>query len=181
MTEWLDVYDSRGRATGRVQARDRAGGDTDYYLTVRIWVRDAAGRLLVTRRQSDRFWYPGCWETPGGFAQAGESSFAAASRELAEETGLVPEEKEWLLLGERIYEDIFSAHRYHAIVASYLVQLAEETVRITPQESEVAGFVWVPGEDYVALQAKWEMEPFTPASFALYGEQIMTGISRCKK
>ena len=54
MTEWLDVYDCRGRATGRVQPRDQVGGEEDYYLTVRIWVRDAGGRLLLTRRQGDR-------------------------------------------------------------------------------------------------------------------------------
>ena len=58
MTEWLDVYDCRGRATGRVQPRDQVGGEEDYYLTVRIWVRDAGGRLLLTRRQGDRVWYP---------------------------------------------------------------------------------------------------------------------------
>ena len=92
MTEWLDVYDCRGRATGRVQPRDQVGGEEDYYLTVRIWVRDAGGRLLLTRRQGDRVWYPGCWEVPGGFAQAGETGFVAASRELAEETGLTPGE-----------------------------------------------------------------------------------------
>ena len=82
MTEWLDIYDSLGRATGRVQARDQTGNEGDYFLIVRIWVRDAAGQLLVTRRQRDRIWYPGCWETAGGFAQAAENSFAAAQREL---------------------------------------------------------------------------------------------------
>lgn len=180
MTEWLDVYDSHGRATGRVQPRDQVGGEDDYYLMVRIWVREAGGRLLVTQRQRDRFWYPSCWECPGGFAQAGETGFVAARRELAEETGLEPEEKAWRLLGDYIYEDIFSQHRYHAIVASYLVQLAEEMPDICPQAEEVAGWLWVPGEDYTAFQEERPMEPFTPASFQLYSEQILTGFPKRK-
>ena len=176
MTEWLDIYDSLGRATGRVQARDGSdGGEEDYYLTVRVWVRDAAGRILLTRRQRDRFWYPDCWETPGGFARAGESAFAAASRELAEETGLVPDEKGWRLLGRHIYEDCFAGHRYHAFVASYLAQLAEERPEIAPQPSEVSDYVWIPGAEYPALQERWSVEPFTTSSFTLHGERILAG------
>ena len=176
MTEWLDVYDCRGRATGRVQPRDQVGGEEDYYLTVRIWVRDAGGRLLLTRRQGDRVWYPGCWEVPGGFAQAGETGFLAASRELAEETGLTPGEKAWRLLGTYLYQDVFSQHWYHTMVASYLVQLPEERTSIRPQETEVADWLWVPGSDYPAFQTQRDMEPFTPASFQLYGQQIIEGV-----
>lgn len=178
MKEWLDVYDCRGRATGRIQLRDQVGGETDYYLTVRIWVREAGGRLLLTQRQTDRVWYPNCWETPGGFAQAGETNFVAARRELQEETGLIPQEKSWQLLGTHLYKDVFSKHWYHTLVASYLVQLTEEVPCVHPQEAEVAGCLWVPGPYYPTFQSEREMEPFTPASFTLYGEQILHGFSK---
>lgn len=176
MTEWLDVYDAQGQATGRIQARDQVGAEGDYYMTVTIWVRDGAGRLLLTRRAENRIWYPGCWEVPGGFAQAGETNFMAARRELAEETGLQLTEKAWRLLGTRCYEDIFSRHRYHAITSSYLVQLTEEVPRIQPQPEEVAEWLWIPMEDYPTFQAKRDMEPFTPASFQLYEGQILRGL-----
>lgn len=181
MTEWLDVYDNRGQATGRVQARDQVGGEEDYYLTVRIWVREATGQLLLTRRQWDRVWYPGCWEVPGGFAKVGETSFVAACRELQEETGLVPAEKAWRFLDTYLYQHIFSNHRYHTMVASYLVQLEEALPRIQPQDTEVAEWLWVPGSHYPTFQAEREMEPFTPASFQRYGEQILAGLPSRKK
>ena len=94
---------------------------------------------------------------------------------------MAPEEKAWRLLGDYIYEDIFSQHRYHAIVASYLVQLTEEMPCIRPQAEEVADWLWVPGSDYPTFQAERAMEPFTPASFQLYGDQILTGFSQRKK
>ena len=177
MAEWLDIYDRQGRATGRIQARDGTeGGGDNCYLTVRVWVRDAAGRILATLRQRDRFWYPDCWETPGGFARAGEGAFAAACRELIEETGLVPDEKGWLLLGEHVYDDSFSGCPYHAMVVSYLAQLAEERPVITLQTAEVAEYLWVPGEEYPALLTRRRMEPFTSTSFAAHWERILAGI-----
>ena len=181
MAELLDIYDSRGRATGRVQPRDGQTGGENYYLTVRVWVRDAAGRLLVTRRQADRVWRPGAWEVSGGFAQAGESPFAAACRELREETGLTPGEKDWLRLGRFVYEDVFSGVPYHAFVDSYLVQLAEEQVPITPQASEVSDWTWVDGTRFAAFEGEREMEPFTAGGFERYRERILAGIPRRKK
>ena len=62
-------------------------------MTERIAVavqRDAQGRILVRRRPKDAPSYPGCWETPGGKVQAGESWAEAAEREFEEETGLDP-------------------------------------------------------------------------------------------
>lgn len=154
-----------GAAPAKVQPRDQVGGEEDYYLTVRIWVRDAGGRLLLTRRQGDRVWYPGCWEVPGGFAQAGETGLWPPGRELAEETGLTPGEKAWRL-GTYLYQDVFSQHWYHTMVASYLVQLPEERTSIRPQETEGSGLAVGSGSDYPAFQTQRDMEPFTfrPAS-----------------
>lgn len=46
-------------------------------------VRDAAGRVLVTRRTDDGLWHP-----PGGFADLGETTTHTIVREVREETGL---------------------------------------------------------------------------------------------
>ncbi|MFD5899639.1 NUDIX domain-containing protein [Streptomyces sp. NPDC060366] len=46
----------------------------------------AAGRVLLIERGWNP--YEGCWALPGGHVDAGETSLAAASRELAEETGI---------------------------------------------------------------------------------------------
>jgi 8-oxo-dGTP diphosphatase len=47
----------------------------------------AAGHVLLI----ERGWppYEGCWALPGGHVDAGETSLAAAARELEEETGII--------------------------------------------------------------------------------------------
>lgn len=46
----------------------------------------AAGHVLLIERGWDP--YEGCWALPGGHVDAGETSLAAAARELEEETGI---------------------------------------------------------------------------------------------
>lgn len=58
-------------------------------LTADICVfRKAAGQLQVLLVERGGHPYLGCWATPGGFVSPGETADQAASRELAEETGV---------------------------------------------------------------------------------------------
>jgi ADP-ribose pyrophosphatase YjhB (NUDIX family) len=55
---------------------------------------DDTGRVLLTRRAWEP--YAGLWDLPGGFLHEDEHPLDALHRELAEETGLQVEPRDWL-------------------------------------------------------------------------------------
>ncbi|HEY0335088.1 MAG TPA: Nudix family hydrolase [Stenotrophomonas sp.] len=67
-------------------------------------IRDARGRILLTRRTESRD-MPGLWEFPGGKREAGESSAQALARELHEELGIEAEVGDWLMEVPQLYPD----------------------------------------------------------------------------
>ena len=88
MTEYWDIYDENRRKTGKLHARGIPLGKGEYHLVVHVWVQNSNGDFLITKRERDKFPFPGCWECTGGSALAGESSLDAALRETLEETGI---------------------------------------------------------------------------------------------
>ena len=87
MPELWDLYDIDRRPLNRTIQRGEALPEGTYHLAVGIAVFNTKGDILLTQRAQVKSQYPGCWEIPGGCAQAGETSLEAACRELREETG----------------------------------------------------------------------------------------------
>jgi mutator protein MutT len=57
-------------------------------LSVKAFVRDDAGHILLLRRSTESIVFPGQWDLPGGKCDPGESFWEALVREVDEETGL---------------------------------------------------------------------------------------------
>ncbi len=88
MTEYWDIYDENRRKTGKVHERGKPLGKGEYHLVIHVWVQNAKGEFLITKRAEDKHPFPGCWECTGGSALTGETSIEAALRETKEETGI---------------------------------------------------------------------------------------------
>lgn len=172
MEERIDLYNEWGQATGKTQLRSETFREDAWYLVVTVWVRDKNGKLLLTQREETKTFYPLCWETTGGFAQAGEGPWKAALRELEEETGLTPPEHSWQFLGMLHGLDVIHDHKYQALAANYLVTLEEAEPEIACQPEEVRAARWVTGEEYLSLPEK-QLEPFTPDSFRHFRGSIL--------
>lgn len=82
MPELWDLYDIDRRPLNRTIQRGEALPEGTYHLAVGIAVFNTKGDILLTQRAQVKSQYPGCWEIPGGCAQAGETSLEAACREL---------------------------------------------------------------------------------------------------
>ena len=88
-------------------------------VTVDCVVFDESDRLLLIRRKHPPF--AGQFALPGGFVDYGETTEAAARRELMEETGLTA--KEVRLIG--VYSDPKRDPRGHTIGVAYLATIED--------------------------------------------------------
>ncbi len=89
MGELWDVYDKNGnKIKGRVSIRGRHDlGIKEYHLVVYVWIINDKNEIILSRRQKGRA-FEGSWECTGGCAVRGDSSVAAALREVKEELGI---------------------------------------------------------------------------------------------
>ncbi|MBU4335674.1 MAG: NUDIX hydrolase [Actinobacteria bacterium] len=86
--EHWDLVDADGVPTGMTFRRGAPEWPPgQFHMIVAVCVRRGDGAVLLTQRAPGKE-FPLGWEFPGGSALAGESSRAAAARELQEETGL---------------------------------------------------------------------------------------------
>jgi putative MATE family efflux protein len=83
-----DIFDENRQPLGFTRRRGETKLPHEYVMVAIVWIRDAQGRFLITRRAPAKG-YPLMWEFQGGAATAGDDSITAAIREAAEETGLI--------------------------------------------------------------------------------------------
>ena len=103
--ELWNVYDYDRNDTGRLVSRGARLQPDEYHLVVNVWLKNAQGEYLISRRAPEKA-HPLCWETTGGSVLAGEISVQGAVREVAEELGirLNPEDGALLCSGHRQYD-----------------------------------------------------------------------------
>lgn len=101
-------------------------------------------RVLLVRRRNEPD--AGLWGFAGGRVEPGETVFAAAERELAEETGVEGEARDFLTLIDVIRNDA-GALAHHFVLAAVLCAYRRGTPVAAADVSDAA---WVPLADLFA-------------------------------
>jgi 8-oxo-dGTP diphosphatase len=96
-------------------------------------VFDMHGRLLLIRRKHEPF--QGSYAFPGGFVEAGETTEAAALRELKEETGIDGQDPQ--LIG--VYSQPGRDPRHHVVTIAYLF-FVESAQDVAGDDAAAAAF-----------------------------------------
>jgi isopentenyl-diphosphate delta-isomerase len=162
-TDLVVLLDEHDRPAGTAPRADVHSDSTPLHLAFSCYVRDGAGRLLVTRRALTKRTWPGVWTNSFcGHPRPGEEVPDAVHRYAARELGTSVHDVRCVL----------PSFRYRAVDASGVVEnelcpvfvaTAGADLRTTP--SEVAELQWVPLDDVGTLvdTAPWAVSPWLVA------------------
>jgi isopentenyldiphosphate isomerase len=154
-SELLEVFDARGRATGRARSRAVIHLAGDWHQTFHCWILRRSGRQIVLQRRSllkDTF--AGCWDAAAaGHWRFGESPSEAA-REIAEELGLaVPFERLEYRRRERSSRRFANGLTDRELHEVYVLYDDRPLVHYQPDPLEVSGLAAFASADLVAVAA----------------------------
>ena len=150
MAEYWDLFDGERRPLGRLHRRGDPLPEGCYHQVVHVWIRDDAGRFLLSQRHPDKPW-PLYWEATGGAVVAGENPADGARREVEEELGIrLPEEAGRLLFSERREKD------FHDV---WLYRWNGELSQLRLQEQEVVDARWVTYGELCRMERDGKLVP----------------------
>ena len=139
MDEYLDIWDSEGKPTGKTCLKDEAHQKGWFHPTVHVWFYTPAPALLFQKRSLIKETYPGFWDVSvAGHVSAGESIIEGVIREIKEEIGLDILENDLISLDirkntNRFDDGIIDCEFQHV----FLVKLNSGVSQLTIQETEV--------------------------------------------
>lgn len=154
------LLDEDARPAGTAPRAEVHTADTPLHLAFSCYLRDGAGRVLVTRRALAKRTWPGVWTNSFcGHPRPGEDTVDALHRYAEHELGTTVREVECLL----------PAFRYRAVDASGIVEhevcpvfVATVDADLRPHPDEVAEHQWVGVDDLrtLATGTPWAVSPW---------------------
>jgi isopentenyl-diphosphate Delta-isomerase len=159
------LLDTAGRPVGTMPKAQAHHADTPLHLAFSVYVFDAGGRFLATRRALGKRTWPGVWTNSCcGHPAPGEGVATAARRRLGQELGLQPARLE-LVLPDFAYRAVAPdgtvEHEVCPVLFAHLAGDREPEVAADPDE--VAEWRWVSWETFgtVATTAPWALSPWS--------------------
>ena len=161
--ELWDLYDSERKPLGRTHVRGEAFGEGEYYVCVEVWIRNSKGEYLIQKRHPDKK-AGNQWEFCGGGTLAGETTLQSAVREVAEETGIAAEEKDFTCFATYQRKNYFQD--------LYLLRMDVDIKDIVLQPDEAVDVRWATEEDILQLIANQEFVYSIGVRFGMYRDEL---------
>ncbi|MGN1089325.1 MAG: NUDIX domain-containing protein [Huintestinicola sp.] len=133
MSEFWDLYNEKREPLNERHKRGEPLPDGKYHLVADILSVNSEGKILITKRHSDKN-YGGMWEITGGSVVSGEEPLEAAVRELYEETGLKTEPYKLSYRGEIVRPGNWGGNAIH-IFYLYKGDFTEANIFLQPDET----------------------------------------------
>lgn len=173
MTELWDLYAADRTPLFQTIQRGQPHPEGTYHIVVSVWVVNAAGQLLLTRRDLSKEQFPGLWEMQGGSVQLGEQSLPAIGRELREETGISADPQEFLFL------DTLLEHT--AMVDIYALRWNGNLSDLVLQKGETIDARWVALEEIPALNQAGILSAAAMRRFQCVQQQLGQLCTGCQR
>ena len=127
-----------------------------YHLVVHVWIRNSAGRYLISQRAASRRSYPLQWECPGGSVLKGEDSLAGALRETREEVGVDLDPARGKIVFSRLRGEI-GGRRFNDIMDVWLFSSDGPIALDRATTDEVAQARWMTRAEIARCFARGDM------------------------
>lgn len=154
MSELWDLYDRDRNKTGKTFPRGPNLPEGAYHIVVHVWMRNAQGEWLISKRTPNKD-FPNLWESTGGSAVAGETSLAAAVREAEEELGVALDPKKGVLF-RTDRRDRFDYPCCPDFCDVWLFPCEWPIEKIVFQENETCGAKWATADEIYAMMERGE-------------------------
>jgi isopentenyl-diphosphate delta-isomerase len=162
--ELVVLLDQARRPAGTRPTAEVHGADTPLHLAFSVYLFDAGGRFLATRRALGKRTWPGVWTNSCcGHPAPGEDPADAARRRVGQELGLQPARMD-LVLPDFAYRAVAADGVVENEVCPVFVAHLDGDPEPTPapDPEEVAEWRWVPWASFRALAttAPWALSPW---------------------
>ena len=154
-TELLEVFDARGRPTGKAKSRAAIHLDGDWHQAFHCWIlRQNRDEIVLQRRSLDKDTYPGCWDAAAAGHWRFRETAAQAAREIAEELGLDVNFADLTYRGReqgaRHFDNGLIDREHHQV---YVLESNRPLTDYRPDPGEVIGLAAFGSGDVLAMAA----------------------------
>ena len=139
--EIWDLYDENKKLLNQTLVRGEDIPENCYHLVVHVWIKNRAGKFLMTRRAENRPTYPLMYECVTGSVLSGEKGRDGALREVFEEVGLDFKNKKGKIIHSAVRKKV-EGKKYNDILESWLFEYNGEVDLSKASTDEVCEIRW---------------------------------------